>query len=119
MSRLSEWLIESHPRVRYLKKAQQCTEFRAGAPVKAHWDKDGYRQKDETILSHWRCKKPAHWKFIALKRSRFSKSGVMCFSHLYFRAVFGDMDEMAATEKLMVGTGYATPEQTLTQREQD
>jgi hypothetical protein len=43
----------------------------------------------------------------------------MCFSHLYFRAVFGDMDEMAATEKLMVSTGYATPEQTLTQREQD
>lgn len=116
MSQFSEWLLQNHPRVTYLKRARPCTEMRGGAPVKAYWKRDGSRQTDETIIAKWRCKNPAHWKFTALKRARYSKNGVMCFSHLYHRAVFGDQNEMEATEKLMVATGYATPEQTLTQR---
>jgi hypothetical protein len=42
---------------------------------------------------------------------------VVCFHHLYFRELFGDMTETEATEKLMVKTGYVSPEQTMTQRE--
>lgn len=111
-----EWLIQCHPRVKFLKKARQCTELKGGAPLKAYWAKDGRRQTDEAILAKWRCKTPAHWKFTALKRDWLSSNGVMCMHHLYYRAVFGSMDETAATEKLMVRTGYATPEQTITQR---
>lgn len=114
MNEFSKWLIANHPRVKHLKTARQCDEMKGGAPVKAYWDRDGKRQTDPEIIEKWRCKTPAHWKFKALKKARFSKDGVMCYRHLYFRAVFGDMDEMAATEKLMVSTGYATPEETLT-----
>lgn len=116
MSQLSDWLLTHHPRVAYLKKARQCCERKGGAPVKAYWKRDGTRQDDPEIIEKWRCKTPAHWKFTALKRSRFTRSGVMCFKHLYYRAVFGETEEVEATEKLMVSTGYATPEQTLTQR---
>lgn len=116
MSQFRDWLLAHHPRVAYLKKARQCCEMKGRAPVKAYWTRDGRRQTDEAILSKWRCKTPAHWKFTALKRSRFSRSGMMCYSHLYFRAVFGSEEEMTATEKLMVSTGYARPDQTITQR---
>lgn len=116
MSDFTKWMLEHHPRVTFLAKARQCTERKGGAPLKAYWKRDGTRQDDPATLEKWRCKTPAHWKFTALKRARFSRDGVMCWRHLYFRAIFGDMDESAATEKLMVKTGYATPEQTLTQR---
>lgn len=115
MSQLSEWLLAHHPRVSYVKKAGQCVEHKGGAPVKAFWKRDGTRQDDPEIIEKWRCKTPAHWRFKKLKRS-YARSGLMCYRHLYYRAVFGDTDETAATEKLMVSTGYATPEQTLTQR---
>jgi hypothetical protein len=115
MSQFSEWLIQHHPRVTYLKKARQCAAMRHGAPLKVFWRKDGYRQRDESIIAPWRCKTPAHYKFTALKRSRFGTSGTYCLQHLYYREIFGEMTEMEATEKLMVSTGYATPQQTLTQ----
>lgn len=116
MSPFPKWLIEHHPRVTFLDQAQQCTEMKGGAPVKAYWGGDGYRQTDPEVLEKWRCKVPAHWKFTALKQAKFSKNGVMCYRHLYYRVVFGDQDEMTATEELMVSTGYAKPEETLTQR---
>lgn len=114
MSQLSEWLLANHPRVSYVKKAAQCVEHKGGAPGKYFWKRDGTRQDDPAILEKWRCKIPAHWKFKALKKSH-AISGTMCFHHLYYRAVFGDTDETTATEKLMVSTGYAKPEETLTQ----
>lgn len=114
-NQFAEWLLAHHPRVTRLKKPQQCSEMRGGAPLKAHWKRDGYRQDDPQILEKWRCKTPAYWKFTALKRDRFSRSGVMCFQHLYHRAVFGSQGEMEATEKLMASTGYARPNETLTQ----
>lgn len=115
MSEFSAWVLANHPRVVKLKKPRQCCEMKGGAPVKAYWKRDGSRQDDPAILAKWTCKVPAYWKFTALKRSRFSKSGVRCWKHLYYRAIFGDENEMAATEKLMVSTGYARPDQTITQ----
>lgn len=115
MSDFSEWLIQYHPRVTYLKHARQCASMRHGAPLKVYWKRDGARQTDEAIIAKWRCKTPAHFKFIKLKHSRFGVSGTYCLQHLFHREIFGDMDEMEATERLMVSTGYATPEQTLTQ----
>lgn len=110
-----QWLIDNHPRVSYLKKAHQCAAMKGKAPLKVYWKRDGTRQHDEAVIAPWRCSTPAHWKFVKLKRSRFGQSGTYCYRHLWYRELFGDMDEEYVTEKLMVSTGYATPEQTITQ----
>jgi hypothetical protein len=116
VSPFQKWLAEHHPRVKHLKAGTRCEAIKSGAPLKAYWKRDGTRQDDQALIEKWRCKATAHWRFTYLKGwPSQGRTARLCFSHLWYRGVFGDMRETEATERQMVKTGYASPEQTITQ----
>jgi len=65
---------------------------------------DGYRpmsrksKLDSVQREHYRCKKPAYWKFTALKNS-YGESGIYCMDHLMSRGLITSYDEQARTNK--------------------
>lgn len=61
---------------------------------------DGYRsmsfkaRRDPELRERYRCRRPAYWRFTALRRANFpARSGVYCWSHLLSRGLDGCPEE--------------------------
>ncbi len=76
------------PWITYHDLPTTCTAITSRTPLKAIYSMHG---KPPIGLDNYRCKKPAHWRFRALKRS-FTRDGDLCWTHL-MQSVFGDMAE--------------------------
>ena len=91
--------METHPGVTRLKTAHQCEGWKSGTSMKAL--REGRAPK---------CKNPAYWRFVPLKRKSmgFIEPRHLCWSHLIYNGVYGDMDEDARTRRWLVRRGYTS-----------
>lgn len=102
-------LAATHPGVTKLKTAHQCEGFKAGTPMRAIYNWGPGRQNPPVGLDNYRCKNPAYWRFVPLKRNRIPKDTTpkhFCRSHLLSRGIYGDMDEEARTNRWLKRRGY-------------
>lgn len=58
-----------------------------------------------TVRKRVPCRKTAHWRFRALRRSPLL-SGDYCWSHLIHQGLYGDMSEEARTIKWLKASGF-------------
>ena len=120
LNAFQQWLVDHHPRVDLhwsRRHVGQCAAIKSSAPVRAYWKRDG-TQQDAEVREQWRCSRLGWWKFSALpmESNTFNRSGEYCYLHLWTH-LFHDMAEEEATERLMMETGYAKPNETITQKE--
>lgn len=95
------------PWVRYVEKPRACSCWRSGTSMTTFWAiRNG--TADAALRAKWACKNTAHWHFTALKKS-FPDTGVYCWAHLMSRAVFGDGDEEARTNRWYYSHGVYCP----------
>jgi hypothetical protein len=91
--------METHPGVTRLKTAHQCEGWKSGTTLRQF----------QSLGGAPRCKNPAYWRFVPLKRKSMGlfEPSILCWSHLIHQGVYGDMDEMARTQRWLVRRGYA------------
>jgi hypothetical protein len=102
--------IQTHPGVRRLKAPVACEGWKSGTPMKAIYTWGPGRANPPVGREAYACKNPAWWRFTALRRKRSPGwEGVrnLCWSHLIHQGVYGDMDEMARTERWLKRKGWA------------
>jgi hypothetical protein len=92
---------ETHPGVTRLKTPHPCEGWKSGTPSKAIYNWGPGRQNPPIGLDNYRCKNPAYWRFVPLKRKWTGETEPRryCWSHLLHGGLYGDMDEEARTER--------------------
>jgi hypothetical protein len=91
-------IIAEIPWVRRLKVAVPCQGFKAGTPMREiyNWGPGGQNPP----LPRRTCKNNAWWHFRPLKSNPFQDgSKDLCWSHLFSRGIYGDMDEERRTDR--------------------
>ena len=91
-----------------LKTAHQCEGFKSGTPMRALYAWGPGRRNPPTGLDGHRCRNPAYWRFVPLKRkwNGDTKPMHLCWSHLMSRGIYGDMDEERRTYRWLKRRGY-------------
>jgi hypothetical protein len=94
--RFRKELAAKLPWVKLLKKPVPCDGIKWSKVTLKHiYSMNG--NPPEGIPDTARCKKVAHWKFRALKKS-MARSGNYCWTHLLYRGIYGDLCERERTD---------------------
>lgn len=102
--------METHPGVTHLKTRHQCQGWKSGTPARAIYSWGPGGQNPPIGLDDYRCKNPAYWRFVPLKRKWNGETQPRhyCWSHLIYNGVYGDMDEDARTRRWLKRKGFET-----------